>query len=825
MSNRINISRLVGVAGIVALHAVAGLTPAQGQCAFEWAPGFTAPGTNGTVFAMAVFDDGNGPALYVGGWFTKAGGVEANYIGKWDGSLWSPLGSGVNDRVMALTVFDDGTGPAVYAGGFFDTAGGVTVDGIAKWDGTAWFAVGEGMAGSDYPFVHALTVVDGDGRWPAALYAGGEFNVAGGVEVNYVAQWDGSSWSPLGTGMNEDVRALTAFDDGQGLALYAGGWFTTAGGIPAIGIAEWDGTSWSAVGGGMGGDYPAVYALTVHDGGDGQALYAGGYFTMAGGSSANHIAAWDGTAWSTLSTGTNNYVTALAGFDLGDGPALYVGGRFTEAGGVGANCIAKWGGAEWSALGDGMGGDAARVYALAGFDDGNGPRLYAGGYFYTAGGRITQCLAAWDGVDWPLLGHGTAEPVLALAQFDDGAGAALYAGGAFDTIGGIVVNGIAKWNGQSWSALADGVGGYNPFVYALAVFDDGNGPALYAGGPFHKVGQEVMWCIAKWDGTAWSDVGGGMGTNTGQWPAVHALTVFDFDDGTGPALYAGGEFTIAGGIEANYVAKWDGSNWSPLGDGVGNGFQGYVSTLAGYDDGSGPALYAGGYFTTAGGLPANYVAKWDGSNWSALGSGMDARVRDLLAYDDGSGVALYAAGGFTTAGGDPAEYIAKWDGANWSALPERVNHWVYTLAVFDEGSGPALYAGGPFTRAGGTFVNHIARWDGSNWSALGGGMGGCANPYVYAMTDFDDGGGPSLYVGGGFATAGDFASGCIAKWARAFGPGDLNGDGCVDQADLGILLADWGCTSDDCPGDCDCDGDTDQADLGILLAHWGEGCP
>ncbi len=56
-------------------------------------------------------------------------------------------------------------------------------------------------------------------------------------------------------------------------------------------------------------------------------------------------------------------------------------------------------------------------------------------------------------------------------------------------------------------------------------------------------------------------------------------------------------------------------------------------------------------------------------------------------------------------------------------------------------------------------------------------------------------------------------------------PGDLNGDGCVDQTDLGILLADWGCTGGDCPGDCNGDGDTNQSDLGILLAHWGEGCP
>jgi len=56
-------------------------------------------------------------------------------------------------------------------------------------------------------------------------------------------------------------------------------------------------------------------------------------------------------------------------------------------------------------------------------------------------------------------------------------------------------------------------------------------------------------------------------------------------------------------------------------------------------------------------------------------------------------------------------------------------------------------------------------------------------------------------------------------------PGDLNGDGCVDQVDLGILWADWGCTGGECPGDCDHDGDTDHADLGILLAHWGEGGP
>jgi hypothetical protein len=52
-------------------------------------------------------------------------------------------------------------------------------------------------------------------------------------------------------------------------------------------------------------------------------------------------------------------------------------------------------------------------------------------------------------------------------------------------------------------------------------------------------------------------------------------------------------------------------------------------------------------------------------------------------------------------------------------------------------------------------------------------------------------------------------------------PGDFNGDGCVDQSDLGTLLASYNL---DDGGDLDGDGDTDQADLGILLGNFGEGC-
>ena len=210
---------------------------------FDWLPGFAAPGTDGVVRTLTVFDDGTGPALYAGGGFATAGGVFVSSIARWDGVSWSPLGSGMDGTVRSLAVFDDGTGPALYAGGGFATAGGVTVNHIARWDGVSWSAVGSGMSGGGAATtVRSLAVFD-DGTGPA-LYAGGRFTAAGGVAANRIARWDGTSWSPLGNGVTggslvPTVSALTVFDDGTGPALYAGGVFTAAGGVAANYIATW----------------------------------------------------------------------------------------------------------------------------------------------------------------------------------------------------------------------------------------------------------------------------------------------------------------------------------------------------------------------------------------------------------------------------------------------------------------------------------------------------------------------------------------------------------------------------------------------------------
>src|SRR5689334_7494186 len=85
---------------------------------------------------------------------------------------------------------------------------------------------------------------------------------------------------------------------------------------------------------------------------------------------------------------------------------------------------------------------------------------------------------------------------------------------------------------------------------------------------------------------------------------VYALAAFD--DGSTPAIYAAGSFSRITDLAANRIARWDGSSWSALGSGIGGGL---VAALAVFDDPSGPALFAGGNFSSAGAVPASGIAR------------------------------------------------------------------------------------------------------------------------------------------------------------------------------------------------------------------------
>jgi hypothetical protein len=300
-------------------------------------------GVNSTVYALAVV----GNEVYVGGYFTSAGGVSANRVARFNTltNTWSSLGTGSSNGVSgtglvyvyALAV----VGNEVFVGGTFTEAGGVSANRVARFNTqtNTWSSLGTGSSNGVNNQVNALAVVGNE------VVVGGGFTSAGGVSANYVARFNTqtNTWSSLGTGssngVNNQVNALAVV----GNEVFVGGVFTSAGGVSANRVARFNTltNTWSSLGtGSSNGVNYWVNALAVV----GNEVFVGGTFTQAGGVSANGVARFNTqtNTWSTLGTGSSNGVSGSVFALAVVGNEVFVGGNFTSAGGVSANRVARW---------------------------------------------------------------------------------------------------------------------------------------------------------------------------------------------------------------------------------------------------------------------------------------------------------------------------------------------------------------------------------------------------------------------------------------------------------------------------------------------------
>lgn len=83
--------------------------------------------------SLGVFNDGRGEALYLSGFFTAIGATRVSTIAAWTGRRWSQLSGGPpKTRIDDLVSFDDGSGPALYVG-------------ASRWNGKEWSILGDGL--------------------------------------------------------------------------------------------------------------------------------------------------------------------------------------------------------------------------------------------------------------------------------------------------------------------------------------------------------------------------------------------------------------------------------------------------------------------------------------------------------------------------------------------------------------------------------------------------------------------------------------------------------------------------------------------------------
>jgi trimeric autotransporter adhesin len=356
-----------------------------------------AGGPNGAVRTLAVTTENGRTALFAGGLFSSAGGIPTGALARWDGGAWSRVGTEfITSPILTLIEFDDGSGPALYVGGHNVALGAnPAVTGILRWSGTQWEIAGQALNGT----VRCLAVHD-DGQGPA-LYAGGYFwsPPYGQQGPRNLMKLEQGTWVPVGGGVNDDIGSMASFNDGGGRSLWVNGQNTA----PAAFMTRWDGTQWHDV---RGSHYYLNGNLSIFDSGTGPRLHLGGYSGFE--PIVRGVFRWDGSDWINLGVVTNSVPRRAVAWDDGAGPALYVGGEFQGIIGVpSTQIVARWDGTIWSGTGAEVLHEGG-VAALIPFDDGSGPALYAGGTFnvhaptrylvrYTTCNHSGPCYANCDG--------------------------------------------------------------------------------------------------------------------------------------------------------------------------------------------------------------------------------------------------------------------------------------------------------------------------------------------------------------------------------------------------------------------------------------------
>lgn len=289
--------------------------------------------------------------------------------------------------------------------------------------------------------------------------------------------------------------------------------------------------------------------------------------------------------------------------------------------------------------------------------------------------------------------------------------------------------------------------------------------------------------LARWNGTSWSAVGTDGSGKAVFNDSVRALAV------SGNTLYAVGDFTNAAGIpEADYVAKWNGNAWSALGGANGDGaIPTTLNTQAIAVAVDGQDVYVGGAFENVSAIPdADYLARWNGTAWTAVGSdgkggpALTGGVYELLV----SGAGVYVGGNFDDAFGDAtADNIALWNRSSWQSLAANgqtdgeLSDWVMALTMI----GSDLYAGGNFLNLYGGKTNYIRRWDGSDWQAVGAVDNWDLNGPVHDLAVLDG----KLVAGGNFNLSADYVGILDGTTWSTLGP-----DGALDYRVMALLVTD-----------------------------------
>jgi hypothetical protein len=330
-------------------------------------------------------------------------------------------------------------------------------------------------------------------------------------------------------------------------------------------------------------------------------LYVGGDFKFNGTDTLNGISYFDGITFHPMQQGRSRdcgnvncgYLSLITRYRN----EIYIGAVGKELSGVPVRGGAKWNGSSWSTIGNpGLFYSPYTTPDLLGSFE-KDSILYCVGIFLSADGDTCNSVASWDGTQWKGLAFlpdpGWGSPLLKrIAFYKD----QWYVTGNNHTIlDGVYNDDIARYDGTAWQSVGGGMIGGDSFIEDMVVYKD----ELYICGHFAKNAGNKGNKIMRWDGNQWKDVGGGLCS-----PYDIATDMMVYQD----KLYVVGIFNCVGnGLPASDIAVWDGEKWCSFGNSI---FDNKLNCTETYKD----EIYVGGGFTIINGQPSRFFAKYIGDH-------------------------------------------------------------------------------------------------------------------------------------------------------------------------------------------------------------------
>ena len=301
--------------------------------------------------------------------------------------------------------------------------GGTFNSGIMQWNGSTWSSVGTGIQGGGS--IYALIVYNGN------LIAVGGFENIGGVKVNGIAQWNGTSWSIIGnkgieSASNGNVSCLDIYNGN----LIAGGYFDSINGIHVNSIAQWNGITWTPLGNGFGAYSASCGTLLNYNGN----LIATGLFDSAGTFQLSNLAQWNGTVWDTVRL--SDYGDIMKYGENGGG-VVWNGNLVLRAN----STIIEWNGNQWSTINN-------SIYTIGVPSVGSSVIVYGGNLLATNGSNIQS----WNGSAWSSLGSFTLIGNTNPTDYPTVYAMTIY-NGNLAVCGYFSSDGVAVYNGSTWTNL------------------------------------------------------------------------------------------------------------------------------------------------------------------------------------------------------------------------------------------------------------------------------------------------------------------------------------------------------------------------------------